>query len=246
MSDARLGQPLSSSWRRWHMDELRQQARPGSAPADDTEQRERQRRFEQQAELRALREQARAAAQQEGYEAGLAQGREAGYQQGLTEGRQAGEQQFEELRQERLTPLVALAGEFRRALDQLDDEIADTLVDLALATGRRLAGEAFDAHPEQVLARVRDLLHEEPLFSGQPRLWLHPEDLALIDDELTAELRAAGWKTQPDATLERGGCRVTGPEGELNASREARWEALLARTRRRSERAQDNKAEPQP
>lgn len=245
MSDARLGHSLPSSWRRWNMDEL-QQVRSSSPPPDHAEQRERQRQFEQQAELRALREQARAAAQQEGYEAGFAQGREEGYQQGLTEGRQTGEQQFESLRQERLAPLAVLASEFRQALNQLDDDIADTLVDLALATGRRLAGEAFDAHPEQVLARVRDLLHEEPLFSGQPRLWLHPDDLALIDDELTGELSAAGWKTQPDATLERGGCRVTGPEGELNASREARWEALLARTRRRSERAQDNKPEAQP
>jgi flagellar assembly protein FliH len=45
-------------------------------------------------------------------------------------------------------------------------------------------------------------------------------------------LEAADWRAQPDDTVERGGCRITGPEGELNATREARWQALLARARR--------------
>ncbi len=191
-----------------------------------------ERAFRQQAELRALREKTHAAAQQEGYAAGFAEGREKGYAEGLQAGREAGERELAERRQQLVEPLAALIDGLREALDQLDTDIGDSLADVALAAGRQLAGDALQAKPEQIRTLIRELLREEPLFSGQPCLRLHPDDLALVDAQLADELGGAGWKTQADASLERGGCRVWGPEGELNATREVRWQALLARARR--------------
>ncbi len=191
-----------------------------------------ERAFRQQAELRALREKTHAAAQQEGYAAGFAEGREKGYAEGLQAGREAGERELAERRQQLVEPLAALIDGLREALDQLDTDIGDSLADVALAAGRQLAGDALQAKPEQIRTLIRELLREEPLFSGQPCLRLHPDDLALVDAQLADELGGAGWKTQADASLERGGCRVCGPEGELNATREVRWQALLARARR--------------
>ena len=191
-----------------------------------------ERAFRQQAELRALREKTHAAAQQEGYAAGFAEGREKGYAEGLQAGRETGERELAERRQQLVEPLAALIDGLREALDQLDTDIGDSLADVALAAGRQLAGDALQAKPEQIRTLIRELLREEPLFSGQPCLRLHPDDLALVDAQLADELGGAGWKTQADASLERGGCRVTGPEGELTATREVRWQALLARARR--------------
>lgn len=191
-----------------------------------------ERALRQQAELRALREKTHAAAQQEGYAAGFAEGREKGYAEGLQAGREAGERELAERRQQLVEPLAALIDGLREALDQLDTDIGDSLADVALAAGRQLAGDALQAKPEQIRTLIRELLREEPLFSGQPCLRLHPDDLALVDAQLADELGGAGWKTQADASLERGGCRVSGPEGELNATREVRWQALLARARR--------------
>lgn len=191
-----------------------------------------ERAFRQQAELRALREKTHAAAQQEGYAAGFAEGREKGYAEGLQAGRETGERELAERRQQLVEPLAALIDGLREALDQLDTDIGDSLADVALAAGRQLAGDALQAKPEQIRTLIRELLREEPLFSGQPCLRLHPDDLALVDAQLADELGGAGWKTQADASLERGGCRVWGPEGELNATREVRWQALLARARR--------------
>lgn len=191
-----------------------------------------ERALRQQAELRALREKTHAAAQREGYAAGFAEGREKGYAEGLQAGREAGERELAERRQQLVEPLAALIDGLREALDQLDTDIGDSLADVALAAGRQLAGDALQAKPEQIRTLIRELLREEPLFSGQPCLRLHPDDLALVDAQLADELGGAGWKTQADASLERGGCRVSGPEGELNATREVRWQALLARARR--------------
>jgi flagellar assembly protein FliH len=187
---------------------------------------------QREAELHALREKTLATAHQEGYTAGFAEGLEKGHAEGLQAGREAGERELAERRRELIEPLVALIEGLREALDQLDTDIGDSLADVALAAGRQLAGEALQAKPEQIRTLIRDLLREEPLFSGQPCLRLHPDDLALVDAQLADELGTAGWKTQADATIERGGCRVTGPEGELNATREVRWQALLARARR--------------
>lgn len=232
------------AWHRWRMDELAPAARTGRAAAAGDPA------FQRQQELATLREQARAAARKEGYAAGLAAGRAEGFRQGQAEGRAAGEAELAARRQQLVEPLVALIDGLRRALDQLDTDIGDTLADVALAAASKLAGDALAAHPERIRDLIRELLREEPLFSGQPCLRLHPEDAALIDAQLAEELAAAGWKTRPDPAITRGGCRVTGPEGELNATREARWQALLARARRhgsapiREARADD--AEPAP
>lgn len=220
----------TQSWQPWRMGELvaavsasHAHGKPGVL--DDPA-------FRQQAELQALRDSVQAAAHQEGYTAGFAEGRETGYAQGLQAGREAGERELAERRRELVEPLATLINGLREALDQLDTDIGDSLADVALAAGRQLAGDALQARPEQVRTLIRELLCDEPLFSGQPRLRLHPDDLALVDAQLAGELEAAGWKTQADQALERGGCRVTGPEGELNATREVRWQALLARARR--------------
>lgn len=231
MSDAAAS--ARTPWRAWRMDEIparaamRERTRRSDAPAAADADA-----MPVPAQERALREQARDAARREGHAEGFAEGRAAGYEDGYAEGRAAGEHAFDERRRDLLEPLVPLAEGLRSALDQLDAELADALVDVALAVGHKLAGDALDAHPAQVRALIGELLQAEPLFSGQASLRLNPEDAALIDAALAAELEAARWKIKPDAAVERGGCRLTGAEGELNATRESRWLALLARVRR--------------
>lgn len=235
MSDSRsTPPPAASRWRPWRMEELG--GAPAPAPAEHTataRERERERAFQHQSELAALRQQVREQARQEGYQAGFTEGRDAGHAEGLAQGRQAGDEESARQRQALLAPLAGLAERFQAALTGLDDDIADHLVALALATGRQLAGEAFKARPHHILAVIRRLLREEPLLSGAPRLWLHPEDLALVEQALAGELHAAGWSLHPDDQLQRGGCRVSSANGELDASVEGRWQAVLARLRRR-------------
>ncbi|MCE8005365.1 FliH/SctL family protein, partial [Billgrantia ethanolica] len=132
-----------------------------------------------------------------------------------------------------VAPLRPLAEQFSIALEGLDEEIANDLVELALATGHQLAGEALKARPRQVLELIGALLHTEPPLVGQQRLWLHPLDHKLVEEHLGTELAAAGWKLQPDAQLTRGGCRVTSANGELDATWETRWQAVKSQVRRR-------------
>ncbi|WP_458524989.1 flagellar assembly protein FliH [Onishia taeanensis] len=223
-------------WRTWQMDELQERTRqtPGATPADlERQAKIRRRAQEHQAALEAERQRVRDEAREEGYREGFAKGHEEGHAEGLKEGRDAGEQELREQTQAVIAPLAPLASRFGEAIAQLDDEIADALVNLALATGRQLAGDALKASPEQILEIVRELIHVEPALSGKPRLWLHPEDLTLVEAQLGHELESAGWRLQPDDQLSRGGCRVTSQSGELDASWESRFEAIAEQIRHR-------------
>lgn len=242
MSDDRQIDSLASGdWRRWQMDKLH---RPLPAAADDqTNPRRAKQRWD--LELQALRAEARQSGHREGREAAFAEGREAGYREGFdagrkdghTEGLEVGRQQaareLEALLGETVAPLQPLATRFAQALDSLDGEIIDGLVNLALATGRQLARDRLDIAPEIILDIVRELLHNEPSLSGKPRLWLHPEDLNIVQEHLGGEFTAAGWTLQPDDQITRGGCRVSSPNGELDATWESRWRAICGQVRQR-------------
>ena len=237
------------AWQRWEMGEL-PQTRPSaaSAPPSAEETSRRKAAFQRQAELSALRDKAAKEARQEGHRQGLETGHAEGYQTGLAEGLEQGRAQareeFEQRIRETLTPLYPLAESFGSALNELDGVVAEELVELALATGRQLAGEALKARPKQVLEIVRRLLHTEPAMSGRPRLWLHPRDHALVEAHLGHELQAAGWTLQPDDQVTRGGCRVTSANGELDATWESRWEAVKRQVRRRAAPKPQGEREP--
>ncbi|MDT0500501.1 MULTISPECIES: flagellar assembly protein FliH [unclassified Halomonas] len=249
MSDTRHLDPggQQRAWRRWEMDELgapqaESERHLGPTRDDPEAERRRKERQRRQADLDALREQAMQEGRDAGYQEGLEAGHREGLAKGLEEGRQQARQELEARKHELLAPLGELAQQFSSALDTLDEVIAEDLADLALETGRKLAGEALEERPDQVLEVVRALLHTDPPLLGQQRLWLHPQDHALVEKHLGEELSAAGWALQPDDQISRGGCRVTSASGELDATWERRWQAIEAQVRRRSPQAPGQRA----
>lgn len=220
-------------WRRWRMGELDAlHNAPVDDLADDLAEPPAPDINAWQAELDALRRRTRETARKEGYDAGFQAGRETGYQHGLDAGRQAGEQAMRQQQRDLLHPLTTMARNFHQALQKLDDDIASELVDLALIVGRKLAGDALRDTPEQILVLVRQLLRDAPLATGKPTLWLHPDDLSLAREHLSAELDTAGWQMLADEQLQRGGCRLTSNAGEMDASVGTRWQQLLGTLRR--------------
>ncbi|MEA2119479.1 flagellar assembly protein FliH [Halovibrio sp. HP20-50] len=230
-------------WRRWQMEELgsstSQHASDNAVPtahqrkvqaaqkaAEQARQREEQ---ERQAQYERIRQKA----EEEGYKAGFERGQQDGLAKGLDEGATQAQAELAEQVRLTVTPLQTLAKQFSEALERIDETIAHDLVELALATGKQLANEALQESPEQVLTIVRELLHTEPPLVGQQRLWLNPEDHALVEQHLGSELHAANWKLQPDDQLARGGCRVTSAQGEIDATFESRWHTIQAQSRKR-------------
>jgi flagellar assembly protein FliH len=228
--------PVLSAWERWEMGTL--DGRPPSAsrkaasaartavpvppPAPPAPKID-------LAELARIRKDARAAGEAEGRADGLAEGRKAGHTEGLATGLAAATVHAERLR--------ALTRSFPDALRRAEGELADTVLALALDVARQVVHRTLTAEPAWVLPLVRDLLNTEPALRGEPRLLLHPEDVALVKNSLGHEIEAAGWQVRADDTLTRGGCRVQSANGELDGTLETRWKRVSSALRDGTESA---------
>lgn len=217
----------SHDWQRWEMGSLERRAARRQPPARPAEQDQvkPQRREEDRQRLEAL-EQAR----REGFEQGRQEGIEKGHAEGLERGREQALEAFAQERDQRLeetlSPMADLVREFEGAANRLNDEIAYALVELALETGRQLAGRALELAPEHILDDIEKLMSEHPTLGGSPRICIHPEDLALVQAQLGTLLNDLGWRLSSDTALERGDCRLETDQREIDATREDRWERL--------------------
>ncbi|GAA4348580.1 flagellar assembly protein FliH [Variovorax defluvii] len=212
--------PTLSAWQRWEMGVLE-----GDAPAPETVHAPVVPRVGAEAlardnELSRLRLAARTEGRAEGHREGLARGHAEGHAEGLAAGLAAASVHAEQLR--------ALAASLPAALRHAESELADAILTLAMDIARQVVHRTLRAEPEWVLPLVQDLLHAEPALQGEPRLLLHPDDVALVKNSLGNELQSAGWQVRPDDTLARGGCRVQSASGEMDASLETRWKAVTA------------------
>lgn len=217
-------------WQRWHMGELHRAAQPqalanAEAAAEHSEQELQQAHLLEQLK-EAARQKGFAQGKSEGHQAGFAEGREQGHAEGLRLGRLEAEQELQRQLADTIAPLRTLIAGFEQALRQLDEEVAQQLAALAMTAARHLARRDLDLHPDHVVALVRELLQTQPLC-GEPKLWLAPADLPLVQQHLAEELAAAGWQLRPDPTLTRGGCRLTSNTGEIDASWETRCQTLV-------------------
>lgn len=222
--------PVLSAWQRWEMDTLIEPtpptstARPAIAPAEMAPSPV----LIHAAELAQLRREARTAGESEGRR----EGRVKGHAEGLAEGRAEGLAAGLAAASAHAEQLRALATSLPEAMRRAESELADALMTLALDVARQVVHRTLRAEPEWVLPLVQDLLHAEPALQGEPRLLLHPDDVALVKSSLGNELQSAGWQVRADETISRGGCRVQSASGEVDASLEMRWKSVTAALQR--------------
>lgn len=160
----------------------------------------------------------------EAHQTGAAAGRLQGFAQGQSEGYAAGLVQAQEQAQALRTLLLALPAAMRAA----EREVADDLLTLALDIAHQVVRQAVPTETPPILTLVRELLHTEPALNGTPRLLLHADDAALVQQYLADDLQVAGWRIRTDLSITRGGCRVHAASGALDATLETRWERVAA------------------
>lgn len=159
-------------------------------------------------ELEALEQQAR----EEGHAAGMAQG--------LAEGRATAQQQFSQ----RMAELDALYNAAARPLQLLDDQAADELAQLATVVARRVIMHELNTSPGLIAGLVRQAADALPMATRELRVYVHPKDLALLQELGTAERH---WHLLGDSTLARGDCRLESERSRLDARVETRLAAII-------------------
>ncbi|MBN8440742.1 MAG: flagellar assembly protein FliH [Thauera sp.] len=164
-------------------------------------------------DIERMHEEARAAGHAEGYAAGFEAGREAG----LAEGAAAVSQSVERLGQ--------LADNLDQALTQLDQEVAEDLMALAIEIARQMVQHTLATHPQTILETVRSALALIP--QGHAQIRLHPDDYELVRQHMGEHLGHAGHRLVEDAELQRGSCRIDSAGAQVDATLETRWRRIL-------------------
>ncbi|MDX8379444.1 MAG: flagellar assembly protein FliH [Gallionella sp.] len=158
---------------------------------------------EQQAMIQAAHEQGYAAGQQAGYTAGMQQA------------------------QLEINQLQTLMQNLQIALVQVDEQLAQSLLDLALEIAHKMCSEALQIKPEIMLTVVSAAINGLPHFNQNAHLIMHPTDVDLVRNQMGEELTHAGWKIFPDSNIEPGGCRVETAHSHIDATNPARWQSIV-------------------
>ncbi|MGB5540236.1 MAG: flagellar assembly protein FliH [Gammaproteobacteria bacterium] len=152
------------------------------------------------------------------------QAREKGFEQGRQEGLEAGRKQV--LAQ--LAVLQRLMQTLATPLAELDEQVEKELVALAMTVARQVVYRELQTDPGLVLGAVRKALGVLPAGLRDVRVHLHPEDARLVRDLLAAGEAEAGWQIVEDSVHERGDCRVSTPNSQVDATTEARLVRAVA------------------
>ena len=159
-------------------------------------------------------------AKDEGYAAGLQEGHAAGY----AEGRAIAETEVKA----EVARIQALLFKLDQDLQQMDQQVAASLLELAIALTKKMVTEALKLQPELIVPIVQEAIRSLPHVTQHPRLFLHPEDAKLVLAHLSEQLEQDHWSVREDEQLSRGGCRIEAGGSEVNGSVEVRWQRVLS------------------
>lgn len=145
------------------------------------------------------------------------------FQKGFAEGVESGKAAAAE----RVARLDELLRALAKPFDDLDDTVETQLVELAMAVVRQLFHREIRVNPSHVIGVVREAIQLLPTASRNVQVHLHPDDAALIRETLTPAEGELAWMVVEDPLMAKGGCRVSTENSNIDASAEARLNALI-------------------
>jgi len=146
------------------------------------------------------------------------------YQKGHAEGIAAGEKTVQK-RVERLDELLKAQA---RPFDSLDEMVEKQLVELAMAVVRQLFRREIRIDPSHVIGVVREAIQLLPVASRNVQLRVHPDDATLLRESLSPADDEPAWAIVEDPLIKRGGCKVTSDNSQVDATAEARLQAVIS------------------
>ena len=148
------------------------------------------------------------------------QAHEEGFQAGYEEGSQKAA-----LETQRLAALVA-SMEF--ALQSVDQQVAQSLLDLSLELAQQMVHQALKVDPELLLEVIRDAISSLPHFNAGAHIVLHPADAEIVRTRMGEQLAHSGWKIFEDAQITPGGARIETAHSQIDGTLETRWKRITA------------------
>ncbi len=152
-----------------------------------------------------------AAAYQDGFQRGQADGFTAGQQSAIAQAQR----------------LQGLIDHIARPLTQLDEEVEQALSALVSAVARRVISDELTVHPERILGIVRDVLAGLPPQLRTLRLHVQADDAALLKEHFQPPVDVQDFAIVTDASLLRGDCRVVTESSLIDGRLQTRLEQVM-------------------
>lgn len=157
----------------------------------------------------------------EAYEEGFESGRSAGHAEGLERG--------EAEQRRRAEVLDGVLRELTTPLAELDEEMVESVGELALLIARHLVRRELKATPGEVVGVVRETLRHLPVATRGTTIHLNPEDVDIVRNALALGDEAGNWRLEPDPLVTRGGCVVETETSRIDASVETRLAQIASK-----------------
>jgi len=146
------------------------------------------------------------------------------YDQGLKEGREAGRGEA----RAQVERLAAMFHDLAKPFETLDAEVERELLTLAMALARQIVRRELKTDPTQIIGIIRDAIAALPVSARDVRVHLHPEDAAIVRQNLAPTESERAWAIIEDPVMARGGCQITTATSRIDARLETRLGAILS------------------
>src|SRR5882757_4694895 len=146
------------------------------------------------------------------------------FAQGLAEGREAGRGEV----RAQVEKLAALFYDLAKPFKVLNAEVERELLTLAMALARQIVRRELKTDPTQIIGIIRDAIAALPVAAREVRVHLHPEDAAVVRQNLAPTESERAWAIIEDPVMARGGCQITTTTSRIDARLETRLAAILS------------------
>src|SRR5699024_6626758 len=231
----------TDQWQRWQPASLHEPATPQPAHFDTQQDKETAPppppdAKTLRARLQQAEQEARAAGHEKGYDAGyqegLKQGQEDGYQAGHEQGKQEGLAQgeaagSEQARQtaEQLDQLLQTTGQ---ALANIESDMGQPMVTLPVRIAEKVLHDSLATRPQHLLALVDRLVHADTEHQSPLTIHVSAADLSLVTEHIANNPEKSQWRAVADDHITAGGCRISTPLGDIDATLETRWKRVVS------------------
>ena len=147
----------------------------------------------------------------------------AGYQAGYRDGLVALESFKQTFAMQMTAQLGQLTSAFDEAFAEMEGQVAASVARTATALARQVVRSELVARPELIAQVASEAVNAVLLSARHIRIYVHPDDLALVQGGAGEALAARQARLLADAALSRGGCRIDSDLGSIDASIETRW-----------------------
>jgi flagellar assembly protein FliH len=158
------------------------------------------------------------------YEEGLRDGHARGLEDARREAEHARRRESEAFARRADALLAALTAQ----LAEVQQAYADEVVKLAVEIARSAFGAALRVRDDAVVPAVAAALAAIGEDLAKPVIRLHPDDAALVGEQLAPMLAARGAQLVADDSIVAGGCRVDTARASVDATVATRWRRALA------------------